>query len=166
MVPESNKEPKASIAILARALGGAGAENASPTTGDRSAGILGDEIRKYIECHDIRRDDIPRQIRIHAMRAGAGLTVARALGEVFQEEEARDRKLQGDDEMESGPLFLLEFLPLEGAAFGRRTFHRRSDGKTQARSRDLGSERSMDARFRQAPRGYQYAALALGKTRL
>ncbi|WP_156013141.1 ATP-binding protein [Thioalkalivibrio sp. HK1] len=111
MVPESNKEPKASIAILARALGGAGAENASPTTGDKSAKILGNEILKYIECHDIRRDDIPRQIRIHAMRAGAGLTVARALGEVFQEEEARDKKMRGDEEAESGPLFLLEFYP-------------------------------------------------------
>ncbi|MBF2760000.1 MAG: ATP-binding protein [Ectothiorhodospiraceae bacterium AqS1] len=142
MVPEDNIEPKASIAILARALGGAGAENASPTTGDKSAKILGNEIHKYIECHDIRSDDIPRQIRIHAMRAGAGLTVARALGEVFAREEARDKGRGGEDETEKGPLFLLEFYPSkkQRAVAGRfiteaTEKRRRGAGTLEARDR-------------------------------
>ncbi len=114
MVPESNKEPKSSIAILARALGGVGSENASPTTGDRSAKVLGKEIIKYLDCHDIGVDDeIPRRILIHAIRAGAGLTVAKALSEVCLREESKDKRPRDEDEAEKTPLFILEFYSSE-----------------------------------------------------
>ena len=77
MVPDGSKEPKAAVAVLARTLGGSEMANAAPTVGEQSAKILGGEILKYLECHDASR-----QLHIHALRAGDGLTVARALGSV------------------------------------------------------------------------------------
>jgi hypothetical protein len=46
-----------------------------PTVGKQSATVLGNEILKYLECHDTSR-----LLHIHALRAGDGLTVARSLG--------------------------------------------------------------------------------------
>jgi hypothetical protein len=54
MVPDRDKEPKAAVAILARALGEAETADTVPTVGKQSAQVLGNEILKYIECHDSR----------------------------------------------------------------------------------------------------------------
>src|SRR5205085_74856 len=77
MVPDDDKEPKAAVAILGRALGEADAGDAIPTVGRRSSEVLGDEILKYIDCHDTSK-----LLHIHALRPGDGLTVARSLGHV------------------------------------------------------------------------------------
>jgi len=110
MVLDSDKEPKASVAILARALGESETADTAPTVGQQSATILGNEIIKYMECHNTSR-----LLHIHALRPGDGLTVARSLGRVYE----HYRKGSDDDELDephsrSGPAFVLELYPSEG----------------------------------------------------
>jgi len=107
MVPDCDREPKAAVAILARALGESETADAVPTVGRKSAQVLGNEILKYLECHDTSR-----LLHIHALRAGDGLTVARSLGRVY------DRYCRGADEEEIDegaqpkvPAFVLELYP-------------------------------------------------------
>ena len=52
MVADIDKEPKAAVAILGRALGEAETADAAPTIGRQSAEVLGNEIQKYLECHE------------------------------------------------------------------------------------------------------------------
>jgi DNA phosphorothioation-dependent restriction protein DptH len=52
MVPDRDKEPKAAVAMLARALGESDTADTVPTVGVQSALVLGNEIRKYISCHN------------------------------------------------------------------------------------------------------------------
>ena len=77
MVPDRDPEPKAALAVLARALGESESEDATPTVGAQSAAVIGDEVVRYLECHDASR-----LLQVHALRAGDGLTIARALGRV------------------------------------------------------------------------------------
>ena len=110
MVPDDDREPKAAIAILARALGESESADTAPTVGRQSAQVLGNEILKYIECHDTSR-----LLHIHALRPGDGLTVARSLGHV----QKRSRRVQDDEDFEEGPQptppsFVLELYPSKG----------------------------------------------------
>ena len=89
MVPDRDPEPKAALAVLARALGESESEDATPTVGAQSAAVIGDEIVRYLECHDASR-----LLQVHALRAGDGLTIARALGRVH-------RRCQGTDDEDS-----------------------------------------------------------------
>ena len=109
MVPDADKEPKAAVAILARALGEGGAGNTAPTVGNQSATVLTDEIVKYLDCHNASR-----LLHIHALRAGDGLTVARSLGGVHQRYRQDDEDAGEDGEEEravSAPLFSLDLYP-------------------------------------------------------
>ncbi|MGE3540245.1 MAG: ATP-binding protein [Candidatus Tectimicrobiota bacterium] len=107
MVPDADKEPKAAVAILARALDESETTDTVPTVGKQSAEILGNEIVKYIECHNTSK-----LLHIHALRPGDGLTVARSLGRVqeryrqaLHEEDVEDREHQ------TAPAFALELYP-------------------------------------------------------
>ena len=107
MVPDDDKEPKAAVAILARALGETGAADAAPTAGRQSAEVLGNEIQKYIDCHNLSKI-----LRIHALRPGDGLTIARSLGSI----QDRYRQSPIDEDMDDGgpqraPSFVLELYP-------------------------------------------------------
>jgi len=106
MIPDSDKEPKAAVAILARALGESESLDSVPTVGRQSAHVLGDEIRKYLECHDTSRF-----LRIHALRAGDGLTVARSLGRVQQRYEPSADDEQDEEQELTTPAFVLELYP-------------------------------------------------------
>jgi DNA phosphorothioation-dependent restriction protein DptH len=107
MVPDSNKEPKAAVAMLARALGETETADAAPTVGRQSSEVLGNEIVKYLECHDTSKI-----LHIHALRSGDGLTVARALGRVqkgYQQTEFEDAS--HEDDAGTAPAFVLELYP-------------------------------------------------------
>ena len=107
MVPDCDKEPKAAVAILARALGESETADTVPTIGKQSALILGNEILKYIDCHDTSRI-----LHIHALRPGDGLTMARSLGQV--QEQYRNAVPDEDideGEHKTGPAFVLELYP-------------------------------------------------------
>ena len=109
MVPDKDNEPKAAVAILARALDESEAVENAPTVGSQSATVLGNEIVKYLDCHET-----PRLLHIHALRAGDGLTVARSLGRVHesyrQDEEGGDES--GEQESSgTAPVFSLDLYP-------------------------------------------------------
>lgn len=110
MVQDDDREPKAAIAILAKALGESESADTTPTVGRQSAQVLGNEIHKYIECHATSR-----LLHIHALRPGDGLTVARSLGHVHK----RSRRMPDDEELDgeaqhTAPSFVLELYPSEG----------------------------------------------------
>jgi DNA polymerase III delta prime subunit len=107
MVPDHDKEPKAAIAILARALGESDGADSAPTVGKQSASILGNEVLKYLDCHNTAR-----LLHVHALRPGDGFTVARALGKVHDSL----RRVTADDDIDDGPHapepgFVLELYP-------------------------------------------------------
>lgn len=107
MVLDSDKEPKAAVAILVRALGESETADTAPTVGKQSAQVLANEILKYIECHDISS-----LLHVHALRPGDGLTVARSLG-LVQEQLRRSIPEEESDEIQrkTGPAFVLELYP-------------------------------------------------------
>ncbi len=106
MVPDSDREPKAALAILGRALDGAGSVNSAPTVGHNSAQVLGNEIVKYLDCHESAR-----LLHIHALRAGDGFTVARSLSQVYehccQSSDDPDLEVTASD----APVFALNLFP-------------------------------------------------------
>ena len=104
MVPDKDNEPKAAVAILARALGKSEAVDNAPTVGSQSAKVLGNEIVKYLDCHET-----PRLLHIHALRAGDGLTVARSLGGIHERYRQDE---EGEDERSgTAPVFSLDLYP-------------------------------------------------------
>ena len=111
MVPDHDREPKAAVALLACALGES-ESGGSPTAGEQSGAVLGNEIVKYVECHE--RSPL---LRIHALRAGDGLTVARALGRVHRhyggaDDDPDDEAAEGTDlEAASARAFSLDLYP-------------------------------------------------------
>jgi len=107
MVPDSDKEPKAAIAILARALGESDSADAAPTVGKQSAAILGNEFIKYLSCHNTAR-----LLHVHALRPGDGFTVARALGKVHDSLRRATSEEDLDDTIQAPePGFVLELYP-------------------------------------------------------
>ncbi len=121
MVPDTDKEPKAAVALLARALGDGDTADTAPTVGSQSSGVLRDEIVKYLDCHtteDAAGNPIhaPRLMHIHALRAGDGLTVARSLGGVHhhyrQDDETGDDADDGERPA-AAPAFSLDLYPSE-----------------------------------------------------
>jgi DNA polymerase III delta prime subunit len=108
MVPDTDKEPKAAVAMLARALGEDESMDAAPTVGGQSAEVVGAEIVKYLDCHNTSR-----LLRIHALRAGDGLTIARSLGRVHDRLLRVDDEDDSEEESQSAPFFSLEMYPSE-----------------------------------------------------
>ena len=107
MVPDNDREPKATVAILARALAGNKIADAPPTAEEQGAKVLGNEIVKYLECHDK-----PRLLHVNAIRAGGGLTMARALGFVHDHYgKAADDEEETDETRENAPAFALKLHP-------------------------------------------------------
>ena len=114
MVPDADKEPKAAVAMLARALGDNGVADSVPTVGDQSAKVLADEIIKYLDCHDTSC-----LLHIHALRAGDGFTVARSLGGVHERYRQDGERVNDDNDEEStvkSLVFSLDLYP----SFGQR----------------------------------------------
>ncbi len=112
MVPDDDREPKAAVAVLACALGENGSTETTPTVGGQSATVLGDEIVKYVECHESSR-----LLRMHALRAGDGLTIARALGRVHRhygragDDTDNEAAEAVDVEAAAAPAFSLDLYP-------------------------------------------------------
>ncbi len=107
MVPDYDREPKAALAILARALGESEMADTVPTVGRQSAQILGNEILKYIDCHETSK-----LLHIHALRPGDGLTVARSLGWIQEQYRlpASEEDIE-ESEHKVAPAFVLELYP-------------------------------------------------------
>ncbi len=112
MVSDTDKEPKAAVAILARALGEGESMDNAPTVGGQSARVVGDEIVKYLDCHNTSR-----LLHVHALRAGDGLTIARSLGYVHDHLHRADDEdglsVDSEEESREAPVFSLEMYPSE-----------------------------------------------------
>ena len=112
MVRDDDKEPKAALAILSRAMGESEVADAAPTVGKQSADRSWEnEIVKYLECHKSIEDYFGS---IHALRAGDGLTMARSLGHVHQHyhnDKGRSSPGRIPDSEDAAPAFVLEFYP-------------------------------------------------------
>jgi hypothetical protein len=107
MAPDHDKEPKAAVANLARALGESENADLVQTVSEQSAEILGNEILKYIECHDTSK-----LLHIHALRPGDGLTVARSLGRVqMRYQQTTPQEDRFENEHAVAPGFVLELYP-------------------------------------------------------
>ena len=103
MVLDRDPEPKSTLAILSRVLAEGESSEVAPTVGKQSAAVLGCEINRYLRCHYASQP-----LYLHAVRAGDGLTVSRALGQVLKEcgENSNDESTDRD-----APSFVLEFYP-------------------------------------------------------
>jgi len=107
MVPDRDKEPKAALAILGRVLNETETADTVPTVGKQSAEVLGNEISKYLDCHDTSR-----LLHVHALRPGDGLTVARSLGLVQERFRQATYDENGEDNNhKAAPAFVLELYP-------------------------------------------------------
>ena len=107
LVPPEDSEPKATVALLARVLGGD--EMAAPSVGKGAALVLATEIRRYLQLHpDYRR------IQIHALRAGDAMPVAHALGHALQASMGENEVMIENSEHHLG--FELDLYPAAGQA--------------------------------------------------
>lgn len=112
MVPDTDMEPKAAVAILSRALGEGNSVGPEQMVGNNSAKVLTDEIAKYLDCHDTSR-----LLHVHALRAGDGHTVARALGGVDKKYrlDSEYADTDGEEEHTTSPkIFSLDLYPSDG----------------------------------------------------
>ena len=109
MVAAGDLEPKGTLSMLYRALTGQedGEHAAVPTVGSGSAEILGREIRKYIESHSTTRI-----LHVHALRAGDGKTVVRALGRAAAVDGGKATG-NGESAPEDKLAYILEIHPSE-----------------------------------------------------
>ena len=104
MVLDTEKEPKAAITLLLKALGESREEDIKPTVGNQSSQIIGNEILKYIKSHDKYKI-----LKIHALRSGDGFTISRSLGYVQNQLVHEDDEDQA--ESTNGHAFILELYP-------------------------------------------------------
>ncbi len=74
MVCDDDKEPKAAIALMTKAMSG-NADGFAPTVGNNTSISLGKEFRKYIDLHSKYH-----VLQVHALRPGDGMTISKALG--------------------------------------------------------------------------------------
>ncbi len=106
MTPEADPEPKATVALLAQVLGN-GEKEGLESLYDRSADLLGEEVRVYAAGHPDQK-----LLHVHAMRAGDARVVVRALGRLHQTAPATATQTNTEDDAETEadkpPAFVLE----------------------------------------------------------
>ncbi|MDD5177524.1 MAG: hypothetical protein PHQ05_13990 [Sterolibacterium sp.] len=106
MVRADDREPKTTVALLARLLGGSGSDDTlAPTVGRGAADLLASEIGRYLTLHpDAQR------VLLQAIGAGDGLTVARALGKARELAESQGESAEDESEVPHPELaFELDF---------------------------------------------------------
>jgi len=106
MAPEADPEPKATVALLAQVLDN-GEKEGLESLYDRSADLLGEEIKVYADGHPDQK-----LLHVHALRAGDAKVVVRALGRLHQTASGAAAQTSAKDdvetEAESPPAFVLE----------------------------------------------------------
>ncbi len=103
MVPDTNKEPKAAIAQIAKLLSSA-SEDVAPSISNTTSEALSLEIRKYRELHPQYHG-----FHIHALRPGDGMAITKALGKTFSNVSS---ELDDADSGETGEFgYVLELYP-------------------------------------------------------
>ena len=110
MICDDEPEPQATIAQMARCLSAA-AYDVAPSVGLTTASAIAREVNKYIDLH-------PQygMLRLHALRPGDGLTIARALGLTLSGESTEDVSLE---QGLNRPSYLLNLFPSPESANSR-----------------------------------------------
>ncbi len=108
MTPEADPEPKATVALLAQALDNGEKESAPrESLADRSADLLGEEIKVYAAGHPDQK-----LLHVQALRAGDAKVVVRALGRLHQAAPTAAARTSTEDDAETEadkpPAFVLE----------------------------------------------------------
>lgn len=108
MVRADDPEPRATLALLSRLLGGDAAT--APSVGQGAALALAGELTRYLQLHPLYR-----RVRVHALRAGDAMPVARALGRAMKDANSLDDGDDGDgDDGHRAHCFELELYPGTG----------------------------------------------------
>jgi hypothetical protein len=104
MVADDDPEPKASVAMMARALS-EGKQFIAQSVAQATAEALSTEVTRYARLHP-NYDTL----RVHSLRPGDGMTLGRALGKSLENIE---RMSSDEDELESSQNlgFVLELFP-------------------------------------------------------
>jgi hypothetical protein len=95
LVLDNDPEPKASVALLARLIGGN--EIISSTVGNGTSESLAEEIKKYLHLHPDYN-----KINVHALRSGDSMPVVRALGKaipIAKDDEQPPEATSDDDKL-------------------------------------------------------------------
>lgn len=110
MVVDNDEEPKGSLAVLNRAMGGSEEGPVVPAmTGSESVAVLANEVCKYLHSHRATRI-----LHVHALRAGDGATVVRALGDASRMDANKRSQQQtppAPTDARSGLAYVLELYP-------------------------------------------------------
>lgn len=116
MAPSDDKEPKATVAMLARLLtdgDNTDGELMAPSVGKSAADQMGEEIARYIALHPETR-----RIRLHALRPGDAMPAARAIGNALRIVETSESESEDDPQSNSisqgKRAFDLELYPSDG----------------------------------------------------
>ena len=109
MVSDSDKEPKASVALMAKVLAG-GKDEIAPSIGKTTSDILATEISRYLLLHPEYK-----RVSLHALRAGDGMTIGRALGgalkKYHQQSISEEVDREQDEQSSQHTSFSLELFP-------------------------------------------------------
>ncbi|HDR8925992.1 TPA: ATP-binding protein [Burkholderia vietnamiensis] len=105
LVPADDPEPKATVALLGRLMGGD--ESAAPTIGKGASAALAGEMSRYLQLHPEYR-----RIKVHALRAGDAMPVARALGQATQSPLDEDELISGEHDQQL--CYELDLYPASG----------------------------------------------------
>lgn len=95
MISDKDREPKSSIAMIARALYD-GKEDMLTSIGQTTSEVVAEEIYKYILLHDKYRN-----IHINVLKAGDGKTIGKALGKVIEKIKSIQEEAQEKSNIES-----------------------------------------------------------------
>lgn len=113
MVSDKDREPKASIAILAKTLSD-GKEELAPSIGQSTSDILAEEINRYMLLHPVYK-----LIHLHALRPGDGMTIGRSIGKALYKLQ-QNAKQESEETEEPNKMddigFVLELYPSEQKA--------------------------------------------------
>jgi len=104
MVLDTDREPKASTSLLAKALC-EGKEDIAPTIGKTTSQVLSEEILRYIELHKDYRTFL-----INGLRPGDGFTLGKTIGMVLSSLKEWDNP-ENDTMIDIDVAFLLNLYP-------------------------------------------------------
>jgi len=102
MVLDTDREPKAALAIMASSLA-PNTVDIAPSVGKSASKVLGREIAHYLMLHPKYHT-----LHVHAIRPGDGMTITRALGHALEQYGADE---EGDGGGKHPPAFVLNLFP-------------------------------------------------------
>ena len=125
MVADTEREPRAAVAMLKSALGLTEDELVT-TVGASTSEVLGSELQRYVQFHGLTQADRSVPLKVNALKPGDGATVTRALGALVKYPNPTEQSPQEEDTEASVPLrFELNLYPADARSDVTGQFLRR-----------------------------------------